>query len=80
MSHITPCRDPGRARIFTELVDHLVQWLGDQQTDVKISRLFKAYLLARGTCTLTSLLNPSLQLGMERRLHNWLGWDRFLEG
>ncbi len=43
-------------------------------------RLFRLYLLARGTHNLTSLLKPGLHLGVEVRLHNWLCWDSFLEG
>jgi hypothetical protein len=48
--------------------------------DMEITRLFKGYLLKRGTCTLTSLLNPGLRLGVEVHLHDRLGWDSFLEG
>ncbi len=44
----------------------------DQQTDSEIKYLFKRYLLAHGTYTLTSLLKPGF--------HNRLGWDCFLGG
>jgi hypothetical protein len=62
-------------------VEQLVQWLVDQQTDREIIYLFKRYLLARCTRTLTSLLkNPVSKLGVELRFHDRLGWDCFLEG
>ena len=80
MSHITQCRNPGRSCVFTNSVDQLVQWLGDQQMDSKIIHLFKRYLLARGTRTLPSLLQPGSQLGVEARFHDRLGWGCFLEG
>jgi hypothetical protein len=79
-SLITWCSDPGRARIFKDLVDQLVQWLYDQQTDGKVVQLFKQYLLAGGTRTLTLLLKPNSRLGVEARFHDCLGWDCFLEG
>jgi hypothetical protein len=40
-SHITQCRDPGRARTLKNLVGQLVQWLYDQQMDGKALHLFK---------------------------------------
>jgi hypothetical protein len=79
-SHITWCRDPGRARTLKDLVGQLVQWLYDQQTDGKVVHLFKQYLLTGGTRTLTLLLKPNSRLGVEARYHNRLGWDCFLEG
>ncbi len=42
--------------------------------------IFKWYLLAGGTRTLTLLLKPSSRLGVEARCHDCLGWDCFLEG
>ncbi len=47
-SHITWCRNPGRAHTLKDLVGQLVQWLYDQQTDGKVAHLFKQYLLAGG--------------------------------
>ncbi len=79
-SHITWCSNPGRARTLKDLVGQLVQWLHDQQTDGKVVHLFKWYLLAGGTRTLTLLLNPNSRLGVEVRYHDCLGWDCFLEG
>jgi hypothetical protein len=79
-SSISQCRDPGWTRIFKDLVEQLVQWLYDQQTDSKVVQLFKKYLLAGGTCTLTLLLKPDSKLGVEVRFHDCLGWDCFLEG
>ncbi len=79
MSHITRCWDPGRSRVFTDSVDQLVQWLGDQQMESKI-HLVKRYLPARGTRTLTSLLQPGSQLDVEALFQDRLGWDSFLEG
>ncbi len=79
-SHITWCRDPGRTRILKDLVESLVQWLYDQQMDSKVVQLFKQYLLAGGTCTLTLLFKPNSRLGVEARFHDRLGWDCFLEG
>jgi hypothetical protein len=61
-------------------VGQLVQWLYDQQKDGKVVHLFKQYLLAGGTCTLTLLLKPNSRLGVEARYHDCLGWDCFLEG
>ncbi len=34
--HITWCHDPGRAGKLKDLVEQLVQWLYDQQTDNKV--------------------------------------------
>jgi hypothetical protein len=80
-SHITHCRDNGRTRVFTETVQDLVQWLRDQQTSGEIIYLFRAYLLARGTRTMRSLLRrPGSKLGVEANYHDRLGWDSFLEG
>ncbi len=61
-------------------MEQLGQWLYDQQTDGKLVNLFKEYLLAGRTRTLTSLLKPGSNLGVEEWLHNHLGWDCFLEG
>ncbi len=47
-SHITQCRNPGRALTLKDLVGQLVQWLYDQQMDSKVVHLFKQYLLAGG--------------------------------
>jgi hypothetical protein len=58
----------------------LGQWLCDQQTDSKVVHLFKEYLLAGGTHTLTLLLKPGSKLGVEVQFHNRLVWDCFLEG
>jgi hypothetical protein len=74
-SHITWCRDPGQTRILKDLVEQLVQWLHDQQTDGKVVQLFKRYLLVGGIRTLTLLLKPDSRLGREVRFHNPLGWD-----
>jgi hypothetical protein len=79
-SHITWCRNPGWTRILKDLVEQLVQWLYDQQMDGEVVQLFKQYLLAGGTCTLTLLLKPNSRLGVEARFHDCLGWDCFLEG
>ncbi len=79
-SHITWCCNSGRAHTLKDLVGLLVQWLYDQQTDGKVAYLFKQYLLAGGTCTLTLLLKPNSRLGVEVRYHDRLGWDCFLEG
>ena len=79
-SHITRCRDSGRTRVFTESVLDLVQWMRDQQTSGEIIYLFQAYLLARGTRTMTSLLRSGSKLGVEAKYHDRLGWDSFLEG
>jgi hypothetical protein len=53
-SHITWCPNPGRARTLKDLVEQLVQWLYDQQTDGKVVHVFQQYLLAGagGTGTL----------------------------
>ncbi len=74
-SHITWCRNPRHARTLKDSVEQLVQWLHDEQTDGKVEHLFKRYLLAGGTCTLTSLLKPSSRLGVEAHYHDCLGWD-----
>jgi hypothetical protein len=79
-SHITQCQDPGRACTLKDLVEKLVQWLCDQQTDGKVVHLFKQYLLAVGTPTLTFPLEPNSRLGVDARYHDCLGWDCFLEG
>jgi hypothetical protein len=52
----------------------------NQQTDGKVVHLFKRYLLAGGTCTLTLLLKPNSRLGVEAWYYDCLGWDCFLEG
>jgi hypothetical protein len=62
-SHITWCHNPGRARTLKDLVGQLVQWLYDWPTDSEVVHLFKWYLLAGGTRTLTSLLKPNSRLG-----------------
>ncbi len=79
-SHITQCHNPGWACILKDLVEQLVQWLYDQQTDGEVVQLFKQYLLAGGTCTLTLLLKPNSRLGVKAWFHYRLGWDCFLEG
>ncbi len=79
-SHITWCRNPGRARTLKDLAGQLVQWLYDQQTDGKVVHLFKWYILTGGTRALTLLLKPNSRLGVEARYHDHLGWDCFLEG
>jgi hypothetical protein len=79
-SHIIWCCNPGRARTLKDLVEQLVQWLYDQQTDGKVVHSFKQYLLAGGTCTLTLLLKPNSRLGVEACYHDRLGWDCFLAG
>jgi hypothetical protein len=67
------CHDEAsRSWVFAESAEQLVQWLVDQQTDSEIKYLFKRYLLAHGTYTLTSLLKPGF--------HDRLGWDCFLGG
>jgi hypothetical protein len=71
--HITWCHNPGRACTLKNMVGQLVQWLYDQQTDGKVVHLFKQYLLAGGTCTLTLLLKPNSRLGVEARCHDHLG-------
>jgi hypothetical protein len=67
MSHITRCRNLGRACILMDSVKQLVQWLYDQQMDGKVVQLFKQYLHAGGTSTLTLLLKPNSRLGVETR-------------
>jgi hypothetical protein len=79
-SHITWCRNPGRAHTLKVSVGQLVQWLYDQQMDGKVVHLFKQYLLAGETCTLTLLLKPNSGLGLEAHYHDCLDWDCFLEG
>jgi hypothetical protein len=66
--------------MLKDSVGQLVQWLYDQQTNGKVVNLFKQYLLAGGTRTLTLLLRPSSRLGVEAWIHDHLGWDCFLEG
>jgi hypothetical protein len=61
-------------------VEQLVQWLYDQQTDGEVVQLFKQYLLAGGTHTLTLLLQTNSRLRVEAQYHDHLGWDCFLEG
>ncbi len=78
MSHITWCRDPERTCILKDLVEQLVKWLYDQQTDGKVVQLFKRDLLAGGTCILALLLKPNSRLGVEAQFHDHLGWDCFL--
>jgi hypothetical protein len=78
--HITQCSNPGRACTLKDLVEQLVQWLYDQQMNGEVVHLFKQYLLAGGTRTLTLLLKPNSRLGVEACYHNCLGWDCFLEG
>jgi hypothetical protein len=70
----------GAARILKDSVEQLVQWLHDQQMDGKVVQLFKQYLLAGGTRTVTLLLKPNSRLGVEARFYDCLGWDCFLEG
>jgi hypothetical protein len=72
ISHITWCPNPGCARKLNDLVGQLVQWLYDQQTNSEVVHLFKRYLLAGGTYTLTLLLKPNSILGVEAR---YLGWE-----
>jgi len=79
-SHITRCRDSGGTRVFTESVLDLVQWMRVQQTLGEIIYLFQAYLLARGTRTMMSLLRSGSKLGVEAKYHDRLRWDSFLEG
>jgi hypothetical protein len=79
-SQITCCRDPGQTRILKDLVEQLVHWLYDQQTDSKVVQLFRQYLLAGGMHTIILLLKPNSRLGVEARFHDCLGWDCFLEG
>jgi hypothetical protein len=79
-SHITWCRNPGCARTLKDLVGQLVQWMYDQQMNSKVVHLFKQYLLAGGTRTLTLLLKPNSRLGVEAWYHDRLGWYCFLEG
>ncbi len=79
-SHITWYRSLERARTLKDLVGQLVQWLYAQQMDGKVVHLFKQYLLAEGTRTLTLLLKPNSRLGVEARFYDHLGWDCFLEG
>jgi hypothetical protein len=79
-SHTTWCHNPGRACTFKDLVGQLVQWLHDQQMDGKVVHLFKQYLLAGGTHTLTLLLKPNSRLRLEAWYHDCLGWNCFLEG
>jgi hypothetical protein len=79
-SHITRCSNPGCACTLKDLMGQLVQWLHDQQTDGEVVHLFKQYLLAGGTRTLTLLLKPNSRLGVKARYHDRLGWDCFLEG
>ena len=69
-SHITQCRDQGWSHIYTDLLNQLVQWLGDQQTDSKVIHLFKRYLLAQGSRTRMLLLQPGSQLGVKTKVHN----------
>jgi hypothetical protein len=79
-SHIAWCCNPGCAHTLKDLVEQLVQRLYDQQMNGRVVHLFKQYLLAAGTCTLTLLLKPDSRLGMKSHNHNCLGWDCFLEG
>ncbi len=78
--HITRCRNPGHVCTLKDSMGQMVQWLYDQQTGSKVVHLFKQYLLAGGTRTLTSLLKPNSRLGVEAWYHDCLGWDCFLEG
>jgi hypothetical protein len=57
--------------------EQLGWWLYDQQTDGKVVHLFKEYLLAGGTHTLTLLLKPGSKLGVEARFHNVLTGTAF---
>ncbi len=79
-SHITQCCISGCACALKDSVGQLVQWLYDQQMDGKVVHLFKRYLLAGGTRTLTLLLKPNSRLGVEAWYHDRLGWNCFLEG
>jgi hypothetical protein len=71
-SHITRCHEPGQTGILKDLVEQLGQWMYDQQMDGKVVHLFKKYLLAGGTCTLTLLLKPGSKLGVEAPFHDQL--------
>ena len=55
-AHITRCCNKGRTLIFSESITSLMQWLGDQQTDLEVVHLFRQYLSSRGTHTMASLL------------------------
>jgi hypothetical protein len=79
-SHITRCCNPGRTCILKDSVEQLVQWLYDQQMDGKVVQLFKEYLLAEGTCTITLLLKRTSRLGVEAQFYDRLGCNCFLEG
>ena len=72
--------DASSSWVFAESVEQLVQWLVYQQSNSEIKYLFKRYLLAHRTHTLTSLLKPGSKLGVELWFHDRLGWDCFLGG
>ena len=55
-AHITRCCNEGQTLIFSESITSLMQWLGDQQTDLEVVHLFRQYLSSRGTHTMASLL------------------------
>ena len=52
----------------------------EQQTNGELVHLVEQYLLARGQCSMTSLLQPHSEFTLLAQFHDRLGWDSFLEG
>ena len=78
--HISRCGDSGRSRLFRSSVVRLREWMARQQTAPDIANLFVAYLLARGSSSLTSLSPVIQSVRSAAALQDRLGWRNLLEG
>lgn len=79
-AHLLHCPDAGRYGLLRAEVDELSSWMQSTHTDPDLARCLKAYILARGQKSFSSL--PCLPVAFRPMAYeqDLIGWDNFMEG
>lgn len=74
------CRNQGRQLLFAESIKRLMNWMGNNDSDVDISRCIQVYLTTQGEGSMEDIAKGQGRLHQWAREHDIPGWDSFLEG
>jgi hypothetical protein len=81
--HLNRCPDHGRTLLYRESIANLVHWMHKHnRTDTELAYWIEKYLIFRGTCTLTHLIQDqgSSQIRDAAVSQDAISWVEFLHG
>ncbi len=79
-AHITRCRNTGRALMFHQTTEELLNWMKNTQGNVLLMDALDIYLKYRGRHSMRAIVRPHPELHKFGHHHDKLGWDNFMEG